>query len=298
MNIEQIKSFLYAVYYGSFNKAAEALFLTQPSITARIRTLEEELGRELFHREGNKLALTESGNIFLPYAEKLLGMCNEVEYKLQQQLSVSNELKIGCSKAISNYVIPEIMPELRRKHPEVQVNLISGNSKDIVDLVMKEEVDFGIIRTITNPILKIQPLFKSRVSLFAKPDHPLLEKGKPIQLSEMFAYDLIFYDHQSLDWLFFCRLLDQAKHSAKVIVEVDSTETAKRLIMKDLGICFLPEFAVCDEVNNGMLAKVPLAEEINIYDETALTYLPKFEESPFMQFFSTLSFENCHLHLD
>ena len=103
LNLENIEAFVYAVHLGSFVKTAEALYLTQPSVTARIQSLERDLNVKLFHRAGKQISLSEEGRIFLPYAQKILQSYQEAKLKLHEPLLTPKELKIGCASSISNY---------------------------------------------------------------------------------------------------------------------------------------------------------------------------------------------------
>jgi DNA-binding transcriptional LysR family regulator len=146
MNIENIEAFLYVCQLGSFNKAAEALYLTQPSVTARIQSLEREMNIKLFNRAGNKTSLTEKGEYFLPHAQKILQSYQEAIYGLQQ-VFIPYELVIGSALSISNNVLPNILPAFKSEFKDVRIKILTGHSKDILRKVINKEVDFGIIRT-------------------------------------------------------------------------------------------------------------------------------------------------------
>lgn len=117
MNIENLEAFVYVVHFNSFNKAADALFLSQPSITARIQSLERELDTKLFHREGRKFTLTEKGRQFLPYAQQILQSYKKGKQQLQTTGAGIKEIRLGCTASVSHYLIPEILPALRKNTP-------------------------------------------------------------------------------------------------------------------------------------------------------------------------------------
>lgn len=176
MNIQNIKAFIYVVQFGSFNKAAEALYLSQPSISARIRSLENDVSQKLFIRDRNKCVLTDAGKSFLPYAEKILREYQESVYKMNQQLYIPDQVKIACSISISNYVIPQILSVLQSRFPACRFKIVSDHSESSLSKVLNNEVDCGLIREINHPRIDSMVLLNYRVGLYTHPDHPLVHQ--------------------------------------------------------------------------------------------------------------------------
>lgn len=288
MNIQNLETFVYVVHFGSYKKAAEALFLSQPSISARIRALESGLNTVLLKREGRKSYLTEAGKNFLPHAEKMLSQYQESLYELNQQLYIPDQIKISCSNSVSSYLIPEIIPLLRGKFPNISVKVMSHHSEEVIAKVLNNEVEFGIIRDIPHPKLNSITILKSHVGLYASPDHPIFKTDQPVLIEELANHHTIFYDHNSPDWILVSRLLESVNLHQKMIVNIDNMEAAKRLVKKNLGICFLPEHAVQEELANKTLAQVPL--EMNTYMSTSITlvHLKEKEASPIIEFIKTI----------
>ena len=109
MNIENIEAFVLVNHFGSINKASKALFLSQPSVTARIQTLERELDTKLFDRVGRQLVITEQAKEFLPYAEQIIQYYKTGKKQLKVK-ELSDQLIIGCTELVSNYLIPKVIP--------------------------------------------------------------------------------------------------------------------------------------------------------------------------------------------
>ncbi|GHH98642.1 LysR family transcriptional regulator [Neobacillus kokaensis] len=288
MNIHNLEAFVYVVHFGSFNKAAKALFLSQPSISARIRSLESELNTILLKREGRKSSLTEDGQNFFPHAEKIIKQYQEALYKLNQQLYIPDQIRIGCANSVSSYLVPEILPQLRRKFPTLNVKIMSNHSEEVFSKVLNNEVDLGIIREITHPKIKSNIILDSHVGLYASPDHPIIKRNERISIEELTNHQIIFYDHNSPDWIFVSRLLEPVKLQKKIVVVIDNMEAAKRLVKKNLGICFLPEHAVQDELTKGTLAQVLLQLNIEVSTRISLIHLAEKEPSPIIDFIKTL----------
>lgn len=287
MNIQNLEAFVYVVYSGSFNKAAESLYLSQPSISARIRSLENDLNTTLLKRDGRKSLLTEAGKNFLPFAEKILEQYQKAMYKLNQQLYIPDQISIGCANSVSSYLIPEIVPHLIAKFSDLNIQIKSYHSEEVVSKVLNHEVDFGIVREITHPRVQSILLLNSHVGLYASPNHPVVGK-QIITNEELVNHNIIFYDHNSSDWLFISRLLEPVNLQRKMIIHIDNMEAAKRLVKKSIGLCFLPEHAVQEELANGSLVQVPIELISEVSTKITLIYLNEHEKSPIVEFIENL----------
>ncbi|USG67872.1 LysR family transcriptional regulator [Brevibacillus ruminantium] len=273
MNIQNIKAFIYVVQFGSFNKAAEALYLSQPSISARIRSLENDVAQKLFVRDRNKCVLTDAGKSFLPYAEKILREYQESVYKMNQQLHIPDQVKIACSISISNYVIPIILPVLQQQFPACRFKIVSDHSESSLSKVLNHEVDCGLIRELMHPRIESKVLMKFPVGLYAHRDHPLAQKETSVSIEQLADHNIIFYDHNSPEWLGITNLLEKVNFQQHLLVDIDNMEAAKRLVMKGIGICFLPENAVEDEVQNQRMKKIPLTLPHEFQTSIALVHV-------------------------
>lgn len=258
MNLETIEAFVYAYQLGSINKAAVALYLTQPSVTARIKSLEKELDTQLFNRDGNQITLTEKGKEFLPHAQHILEIYEKIKLSLRQKQTLHENLTIGCSFTVSTYILPAIIPHLREKFPLLRIQVVTGHSQDILHKVLNEEVDFGILRTVSHPKIEIYQSIHDQINLIAPPGHPLIQKSGKLTIHQVSSEPLIFFDHGSIDWLMIHGLFKKSHIPPNVILEVDNIEAAKKLVMKKIGLSFLPDICIQDELARGALYKIQL----------------------------------------
>lgn len=289
MNIENIEAFLYVCQLGSFNKAAEALYLTQPSVTARIQSLEREINMKLFHRNGNKISITEKGEYFFPHAQKILQAYQEAKHGLNQVI-IPYELVIGSALSISNNILPGILPAFKAEFKDVRIKMVTGHSKDILHKVINKEVDFGIVRTETHPQVKSIRLYNDPISLIVPKGHDFLEKEK-VTVEEISKYPFIFFDYGSMDWLMIHRLFLSNNVNPNIYLEVDNMETAKNLVSEGLGISFLPEHCVRKELANEELFRVAMDPPVKINISIDFIYLKDKPKSVFMDFLETKLFE-------
>lgn len=284
MNIENIEAFVYAVHLGSFVKTAEALYLAQPSVTARIQSLERELNVELFHRAGRQLSLTEKGRLFLPYAQNILQSYQEAKLKLHQPALTPDELKIGCASSISNYIIPEILPAFKIKYPDVNVKIFTGHSNDILNKVLNNEVDFGLVRSVSHFEIESILFRNDPIGLFAPANHPLLQNNE-VTIEEISEQPLIFFDYGSADWLRIYGLFESKHVKPNIVLEVDSMEAAKNFVINGMGISFLPEHCVQTELQNGRLFHIPLTSSRLLDVKIEFIYRRGEQRPPFIDFF-------------
>ncbi|MGD6892742.1 LysR family transcriptional regulator [Bacillus mobilis] len=282
MNIENIEAFIYVCQLGSFNKAAEALYLTQPSVTARIQSLEREINIKLFHRNGNKISLTEKGDYFFPHAQKILQSYQEAKYGLQQ-VTLPYDLIIGSASSISNNILPEILPGFKSEFKDVRIKIVTGHSQDILQKVINKEVDFGIVRTETHPQVESIRLYNDPIGLFVPRNHLLLKEEK-VTIEHVSKQPLIFFDYGSMDWLMIHRLFSSNDVSPTIFLEVDNMETAKNLVIQGMGISFLPEHCVKQELENGELIRVEMTPPVKINISIDFIYLKGRPKSVFIDF--------------
>ncbi|EFM11290.1 transcriptional regulator, LysR family [Paenibacillus curdlanolyticus YK9] len=258
MNIENIEAFVYVIHFNSFNKAADALFLSQPSVTARIQSLERELDAKLFDREGKQFSLTEQGKQFLPFAQQIMQSYKKGKQHLHQRKTADvRELRIGCTVTAANYLLPGVLPQLKQAYPELHVKLITASTDAIIQHLENRELDIGLVRGTTHPLMDSNLFYEDRIRLFVEPGHPFA-KQQEVTMEEAALEPFIFFECGSLDWMKIHRLFDSLERPPVIAYEIDNMETAKKLIASGLGIGFLPELSVRSEVEAGKLVPVAI----------------------------------------
>ena len=144
IQLVQVEGFLEVARRGSVSRAAEALFITQPTLTARLHGLERELGTPLFLRTPHGMRLTDAGRAWIPFAERALRALVDGRDALQQVMTASaGHLMIAAAPAVSTYVLPEMLEKFVAAHPRVEVSVRTGHSEDVVELVLRDEVQIG-----------------------------------------------------------------------------------------------------------------------------------------------------------
>ncbi|RTE10155.1 LysR family transcriptional regulator [Paenibacillus whitsoniae] len=272
MNIENIEAFVYVIHYGSFNKAADVLFLSQPSVTARIQSLERELDCRLFERIGKQISLTDDGKKFLPYAQQLLQTFQKSKIQLKQKRTLPNELRLGCTVSVSNYIIPNILPELKQKFPDVNYKLTTAPSEEIINKVLGRELDVGFVRNISHPNLLSATAYEDPIRLYVYEGHPFIGK-ETVSIDEIGEYPLVFFECGSLDWMRIHRLFASMSQPPNIEYQTDTLETAKKLVLQRVGIAFLPSLCAQQEVREKKLFPIPFPETEGISLQTNMIAL-------------------------
>ncbi|CAM3989645.1 LysR family transcriptional regulator [Mesobacillus zeae] len=287
MNIHNLEAFVYAVHLGSFNKAAEALFLTQPSVTARIHSLENQMNTKLFFREGKHVSLTEKGKEFLPFAQNILFSFQEAKTKMEQNIVVPHKVRMGSATSIATCIMPDFIFKFKQEFPNAQISLSTGHSTEILKKVLNKEVDFALVRSIAHPNIESLLIKEDPIVLVAPPNHELLKKRATIR--DVSRQPIVFFGYDSMDWLVIQNLFQADRLKLNVALEVDSMEAAKVLVKQGMGISFLPEHCVKKEIINGELGSVPLWPALNLTIKISLIHLKGQTISPFLGFFENLN---------
>ena len=260
MDIPEIETFLAVVRSRGFHRAAEALRISQPAVSARIRALEGSLGSRLFERGPAGLSLSAAGKALRPHAEQLLRQVAMARQAVHELHPISDStLPIAASLSICTYLLPEVLKNYQVRHPEVLVSVRSGNSAQVLKMVLDGEADFGLARSLHHPEVETISLREDPLILVGHPRHPLMARRK-LRLEEVEALPLISYDRGSSDWTLTNGLFRRAGLLPNVVLEVESIEACKRMVLRKLGLAFLPQIAVHDELEAKKLLPIEITD--------------------------------------
>jgi len=260
MEIAQLETFLAVATYGGFHRAAAALRVSQPAVSARIRALEDSLGTRLFERGPGNFSLSPAGKILRSHAEQLLRQVAVVRQAVHELRPASGgALPIAASLSICTYLLPEVLKKYQADHPDVVVSVRSGNSAQVLKMVLDGEVDFGVARSLHHPEVETISLRDDPLMLVGHPRHPATAKRR-ISLEELESLPLIAYDRGSSDWTLMNGLFRRVGLLPNIVLEVETIETCKRMVLRKLGVAFLPQIAVHDELHSRQLASLEITD--------------------------------------
>lgn len=272
MEIGRLEAFVHVANLLSFSKAAEALYLTQPTVTARIQGLERELGEPLFERMGRTIRLTDAGQSFLPYAQRALQAIKEGSDAIATLRDVERgTLSIGTAPTIGTYVLPELLQRFNEQFPGVEVSIRTGRSEDVMALVLADEVQIGFERYLTHPEIETVALYEDEIFLMSGADHPFARRSS-VSLTEVVRDSVIFYDERSSYHALSIGIFRDTGVAPRHTLDVDNLEMAKHLVMYGLGLAFLPRVAVQRELEEGSVVQITLDNAEPVSRQIAVIY--------------------------
>ncbi len=281
MTIENIISFVNVYRCDGFRRAAEAMYLTQPTLSSRIKALERELGAELFERTRKGTALTPAGEAFLPYA---LQIVNSYTQAMRALSSDHERLVIGTNISISIAMLPHVFRELHRKHPSLAVEILTNLPGQLLELLRNHECDFLITQCYGLEELTEIPVYSDKISLIVPAGHPLASHPVPPDYSEVALEPIICSSAMLNYWEKIEKHFRSRGLAPNVVLSVDSVEVAKNLVMQGLGVAFLPELALEKELMEGTLIALDPLPHLSVTREIGMIFLSG-EEPPYCREF-------------
>ncbi len=264
MEIGQLRAFVVAAREKSFTRAAEALYVTQPSVTARIQTLELEMKVPLFLRKGRTIELTESGKVFLPYAERALSVLDEGEQAVRNvREGTAGRVSLGAIQTICLFLIAPLLDQFHRANPNVEILLRQGLSTEIIEMLLDDVVQLGVvIGPVIHPQIKTIANFQDEIIVVAGPQHSLAHQlgpdgVLPVTADELAAEEFIMSRWGNSFDTFMSRVSDVAR-KPRISMEIEVTETTKAMVKMNAGLAALPRFAVRNELHSGALVEIPI----------------------------------------
>ena len=281
MNIENIISFIYVYRFNNFHKAAEALYIAQPSLTSRIKSLEKDLGTSLFIRNKKGVVLTENGKIFLPHASQIFDIYIKIQNCFRQ---AEENITIGSIISASTSILPNALYQFQQRNTHLSVKVITAKTTTILEKLLNKECQFAITEKIEHPDIICEPLYRDPISLFVNPSHYFVKKNAPISLKEISIEPLICFNPTSQYWATIEEHFHRKHLTPNIVFNIDSIEAAKSITINGIGVCFLPELSLETALSSGKVCKVPIDPPMNIRRELSIIYL-KESTAPYLQEF-------------
>ena len=260
MEIKKLEAFCKVVELKSFTQAADAVFLTQPTVSEHIRSLEQELGQKLLDRLGRVVEPTPVGRLFYGYAQKILQTRQEaVQAVAQYSGNLVGRIEIGCGTIPGTYLLPELIGGFRVEYSSIKTTLRIGSSLIISGKVLQGELDFGVVGAKWNESgLSWTRMFHDELILAVHPEHPWAD-GKPVTLAKVMQEPFILREPESGTRKVFSRILAEngLKESDLLeVAEIGSTAAIKEAVKAGIGISILSSCALRDDIKCGRLAAV------------------------------------------
>ncbi len=272
MDFGQVEAFVQVAQHRSFSRAAEALNVTQPSVTARIQALERELGEELFERGGRGVRLTDAGNAFLPYVERILQTLREGRDAVDEVRNVQlGSLRLGSAITISTYVLPQILHTFCEQYPGLDVIIRTGRSEQVHQMLLGDEIHVAIARSLASPDVEAVHLYDDEIVLAVYPQHRFAQ-SRSATTAEAATEPIVLFDRGSSYYGLINNFFRQAGVIPNVAMELDSLEATKRMVEEGLGIALVPLVTIERELSSGDLVKVDLVDAEPLSRPISLIY--------------------------
>jgi DNA-binding transcriptional LysR family regulator len=260
MDFDQLETFLEVARLCSFSRAAERRFRTQPAVSSQIRALEEEVGAKLLDRSGGKVSITQSGKLFMKYAEETIEARKAACVAIAETERIPRgELVVGANEGTCLHVLPEVFADFKKTYPEVAVGIKRADYAKTLDSVIDNSVDFGVVSLPVNDArLTVVPIHWDELVIIAPPSHPLALM-KAATIGEVASFPLLVpksgHTRDALENLFHERRL-----KPQISMELDSSELLKRFVAADVGVGFIARSNVAEDVRAGVLAVIPISD--------------------------------------
>jgi len=264
MDLRRLEVFAKVAELGSFSRAAEALSLTQPTISEHVRALENELGVQLLDRLGRGATPTPAGQLVLGYARRILALAREARQALDHfQGRLSGELVVGGSTIPGEYVLPRLIGRFKARYPDISVSLLIGSSRQVTAWTDEGRVEVAVVGAPPAPrSLAARELMADELVLVVPAGHPWAAK-KSVPLGELKAEPLIVRERGSGSRDALERALAEAGAALsgfRVVGEMGSTQAIKQAVRAGVGLAIVSKRAVEDECRAGLLHCVKVKE--------------------------------------
>ena len=278
--LDQLRILSAIVNEGSFKKAADSLYVTQPAVSLQIQNLEKQLEVTIFDRGGRKAELTEAGQMLLSYCERILNDCQEACRALEDLQNLKGgSLVVGASQTTGTYLMPRMIGMFREKYPEVSVQLEIHSTRRTGWSVANGQIDLAIIGgelpTELNEMLEIIPYATDELALVIPINHHLA-KQKELNKEDLYKLGFIGLDSKSTTRKVVDKLLVNSGldiQRLRIDMELNSLEAIKNAVQSGLGASFLPVVSIEKELEAGTVHK-PIIGDLAVHRQLKLIRHP------------------------
>ncbi|SRR5579884_3938185 len=241
----------------SFTRAARALHLSQPAVSAHVRALEHYYRGALFAVRHRRVYLTAEGEALFAYTERIFNLLREADQAVAAtQAAERGQLALGASATIGIYLLPPVLQRFTRDHPGVRVELAIGTTAEVVARVLAEEVPLGLVEApVTAAGLDLQPIGADEMVLIAPIGHPWAGRA-PVDLDDLRGTPLLRREATSATQAYVDLLLEQAGVTMPTAMLLGDTEALKQAVLAGSGVAWVPRPTVAREIAVGHLVAV------------------------------------------
>lgn len=260
MDTQSLQAFVAVADHGSFSLAAETLYLTQPAVSKRIATLEDQLGVRLFDRIARRVSLTEAGRLLLPRAREILVMVDDSRRALANLAGdVGGSLTMATSHHIGLHRLPPLLKAYTQAHPDVRMDMRFLDSEQAYQGVLDGELEIAVVTLAPSPDpqLTVVPVWVDQLRFVCGNEHPLAGQ-RTLSLSALTGFDAVLPGHLTFTRGIVVETFAREGLRVDVALSTNYLETLKMMVAIGLGWSVLPESLIDDEVTVLPIAHRPI----------------------------------------
>jgi DNA-binding transcriptional LysR family regulator len=257
MDVRDLQVFLSVSKHLNYTRAGEEINLSQPSVSVRIRQLENELRVKLFEQLGKKVVLTDAGQLLVPYANRVIAAVDDAHHAIDELQGLERgSLRIGASTTPGMYLVPQVVARFKRSHPKIDIHLRIKDTRDVEDGVLSNEFDFGFVGGhLAAAEVSAHAWLTDELLLVVSPDHRLGKK-KTVRKQDLEGESFIVRESGSATRATIVAQLQQANFELDAVIEMENPESIKKAVQSGLGIAFISKFAIATELRAKTLTAI------------------------------------------
>lgn len=290
LDLNNLRFFFHVAKNLNFTVAASELFVTQPSVTKRVKNLEDSLEMKLFGQSRGKTYLTEEGKILFESAKKLFKCEKEIERTINdiQELR-RGTLRIGMPATFMESALSDLMDSFHRQYPKIKIHVNTGNSDELIKGLLEHQNEVvSVAKLEDHPDIRSIDIYRAKIALIASPSHRFAQAGL-VSLGELAEEPMILREAGSGTRQVVMELFEQNRLTPNILLETTNPEYIKQLVQRGDGVSFLVERTVLPEIDEGKLVAVPIQGH-EIFIDLYLAYLKdkplSFSAQAYLQVFA------------
>ncbi|GAA3549479.1 LysR substrate-binding domain-containing protein [Zobellella aerophila] len=258
--LKQLRLFVTVAERGSLSQAAELMVMTQSAATMALQELERQLNHPLFDRVGRRLKLNAWGQWLLPRAQKMMAESYLIEQGFKGQSPIAGRLKLGASRTIADYWIPELIEHSSRRYPQLDISLVVDNTHNLLNQLYLGKLELALVEAhAQEKWLKIAPWTQDELVIVCHPQHPLAQCPR-VSLEQLSKSEWILREPGSGTRDTFERALQGKLGPLKIRQEYPHLPTIKRLLQCRPWLSCVSRLSVSEELAAGTLVALPVPE--------------------------------------
>jgi DNA-binding transcriptional LysR family regulator len=271
MDLFQLEVFVTVAREGSFSRAAEKLYRTQPAVSQAIRKLERELGESLFDRSSRDGTLTDAGRVLHDYSLKLLNLRSDAHEALKELREMhKGKLAIAANEFTCLYLLP-VLAEFRKLYPAIKVTVHRALASRVPDLILNHSSEIGVLSfNPEEPVLRSIVVYHDELAFVVHPNHPLASE-KEVSIGQLGAESFVAHNVASPYREKVLQTFKRYKTPLNMDVELPTIEAIKKFVGMGNGVALVPCICVESELARRELVRIPVAD-LHIERKLRLVY--------------------------